>query len=67
MNTAVFAGVAGKQRALGFPALAATTNMVMSALRSHSNLDRFCVAVTVQVSTGKIFAAGLNAIVNGGM
>jgi hypothetical protein len=41
--------------------------MVMSALRSHSNLDRFCVAVTVQISTGEIFAAGLNAIVNGGM
>jgi hypothetical protein len=41
--------------------------MVMSALRSHSNLDRFCGAVTVQVSTGEILAAGLNAIVNGGM
>jgi hypothetical protein len=57
----------GKQRTLGFPALAATANMVMSTLRCHSNLNRFIVAVAMQISTGEIFATSLNAIVDGGM
>jgi len=57
----------GKKRTLGFPALAATANMVMSTLRSHGNLNRFIVAAAMQISTGEIFDTSLNAIVYGGM
>jgi hypothetical protein len=57
----------GKQRARGFPTLAATAHMVMSALRSHGNLHLIMLTVTVQCAAGKILAAGLNAMVDGGM
>ena len=56
-----------KKRALRFPALAATTSMVMSTLRSHGNLDRFIVAVAMQKATGEIINASLYAIVDGGV
>jgi hypothetical protein len=56
-----------KKRALRFPAFAATTSMVMSGLRSHSNLDRIFFAVAVQISAGKIINSSLDAVIDGGV
>ena len=60
-------GYLGKQGAFRFPAFAASARMIVRGLRAYRHFNAIRRAVTVESAAGKTVAAGLNAIVDGGM
>ena len=53
-----------KRSSFRFSALAATTGVLMDALRIYCDLNWIRTAVTVQISTGKVVLSCLDTIIN---